>query len=70
MFIDAHSHVHVNNFDADREQVIARASASVSKIIEVGFDSEGIFKALALAKSMIGFCDGWNPSSFGIGMER
>lgn len=51
MFIDAHSHIHVNNFDADREQVIARAQAvGVSKIIEVGFDSEGIFKALALAK--------------------
>ena len=51
MFIDAHSHIHVNNFDADREQVIARAqSVGVSKIIEVGFDSEGIFKALALAK--------------------
>lgn len=51
MFIDAHSHVHVNNFDADREQVIARAQdAGISKIIEVGFDSEGIFKALALAK--------------------
>lgn len=51
MFIDAHSHIHVKNFDADRDQVIARLQAAgVSKIIEVGFDSEGIFKALALAK--------------------
>lgn len=51
MFIDAHSHIHVKNFDADRDQVIARLKeVGVSKIIEVGFDSEGIFKALALAK--------------------
>lgn len=51
MFIDAHSHIHVKNFDTDRDQVIARAQlASISKIIEVGFDNEGIFKALALAK--------------------
>lgn len=51
MLIDCHSHIHVKNFDADREQVIACAKlAGVEKIIEVGFDSEGIFKALALAK--------------------
>lgn len=51
MLIDCHSHIHVKNFDADREQVIARARlAGVGKLIEVGFDSEGIFKALALAK--------------------
>lgn len=51
MFIDAHSHIHVKNFDADRDEVIRRAlNAGVSKIIEVGFDSEGIFKAVALAK--------------------
>lgn len=51
MFIDAHSHIHVKNFDFDREQVIVRLKAAgVSKIIEVGFSCSGIFKALALAK--------------------
>lgn len=55
MFIDCHSHIHVKDFDADREQVIVRLKAAdVSKIIEVGFDSEGIFKALALAKKHSG----------------
>lgn len=50
MLIDCHSHIHVKNFDADREEVIRRAtSAGVLKMIEVGFDSEGIFKAVALA---------------------
>ncbi|MBI4994191.1 TatD family hydrolase [Candidatus Peregrinibacteria bacterium] len=52
MLIDAHAHIHVKNFDADRNEVIQRAlDAGVKRIIEVGFDSEGIFKALALAKA-------------------
>lgn len=51
MLIDCHSHIHVKDFDRDRESVIKRAtSAGVLKMIEVGFDSEGIFKAVALAK--------------------
>lgn len=51
MIIDCHAHLHVKEFDADRADVIERARvAGVSKIINVGFDTEGNFQALALAK--------------------
>lgn len=51
MLIDCHSHIHVKDFDRDREEVIKRATAAgVLKMIEIGFDSEGIFKVVALAK--------------------
>lgn len=51
MFIDCHAHLHVKEFDADRLEAIERArKAGVSKIINVGFDIEGNFQALALAK--------------------
>lgn len=51
MLIDCHAHLHVKEFDADRAEVIARAkTAGVSKMINVGFDVEGNFAALALAK--------------------
>lgn len=51
LLIDAHAHLHVKEFDKDRENVIKRAQAAgVSKIINVGFDIEGNFQALALAK--------------------
>lgn len=50
MFIDTHAHIHANAFDADRAEVIKRAlAAGVSRIINVGFDVEDNFKALALA---------------------
>jgi len=49
--IDAHSHIHVRQFDADRDEVIKRAQAAgITKMINVGFDIEGIFQAVALAK--------------------
>ena len=49
--IDTHAHIHVKDYDADRSAVIERArSAGVSKIINVGFDAEGNWEALALAK--------------------
>lgn len=51
MLIDCHAHLHVKEFDSDRDAVIERAlGAGVSKIINVGFDAEGNFAALALAK--------------------
>ena len=50
MLIDCHSHIHVDAFDSDRKEVIKRAQAAgVEKIINVGFDVEGNFKAIALA---------------------
>ncbi|MEK9133180.1 MAG: TatD family hydrolase [Patescibacteria group bacterium] len=50
MLIDCHSHIHVKDFDRDRDEVIKRATvAGVLKMIEIGFDSEGIFKVVALA---------------------
>lgn len=51
MFIDCHAHLHVKEFDEDREAVIERAlQAGVSRLINVGFDIEGNYRALALAK--------------------
>lgn len=51
MWIDCHSHLHVRDFDADREETIQRArAAGVGKFINVGFDVEGNFQAIALAK--------------------
>lgn len=50
MFIDTHVHLHVKNFDADRQTVILRAQkAGIGKIINVGFDVEENFRAVALA---------------------
>lgn len=51
MFIDVHAHLHVQEFDDDREEVIQRAlDNGVRKIVNVGFDVEGNYRALALAK--------------------
>lgn len=51
MLIDPHAHLHVKEFSHDREKTIERAAlAGVAKIINVGFDTEGNFQALALAK--------------------
>ncbi|KKU80627.1 MAG: TatD family hydrolase [Candidatus Peregrinibacteria bacterium GW2011_GWA2_47_7] len=51
MLIDIHAHLHVKDFDADRDSVITRAlQAGVLKMINVGFDAEGNFHALNLAK--------------------
>lgn len=51
MLIDCHSHLHVKEFDADREAAIQRAKAAgVGTLINVGFEVEGNFQALALAK--------------------
>lgn len=51
MLIDCHAHLHVPAFDDDRAAAIGRArAAGIGIIINVGFDTEGNFKALALAK--------------------
>src|SRR5215212_7905535 len=48
--IDTHLHLHLNQFDADREQAIARAQvAQVARMVEVGYDLESSRAALALA---------------------
>ncbi|PJC36918.1 hydrolase TatD [Candidatus Peregrinibacteria bacterium CG_4_9_14_0_2_um_filter_53_11] len=51
MLIDCHAHLHVDAFDSDRAQAVARArAAGVEKLINVGFDVEGNFRSLALAQ--------------------
>jgi len=48
--IDSHAHLHLEDFDEDRDAVIARMSeAGVSRVLEVGIDREGAEKALHLA---------------------
>lgn len=47
---DTHCHLHLRQFDPDRDEVVARAEANgVTKIIEVGIDLESNKEAIALA---------------------
>ncbi len=47
---DSHAHLHVKDYDEDRDAVIANArEAGLSCIVEVGINLEGAHKALALA---------------------
>lgn len=49
--IDTHTHLHIGQFDADREETIQRAAAAgVARIVEVGYDLESSLAALALAE--------------------
>jgi TatD DNase family protein len=51
-FIDTHLHLHLAQFDADREQVLARAAeARVARLVEVGYDLESSRAAIALAEA-------------------
>lgn len=64
MLIDTHVHLNIEQFDEDREAVIARAKAAgVEKMVVVGFDHETIKKAIALAEtySFIYAAVGWHP---------
>lgn len=51
MFIDTHAHLEMEQFDADRAEVIQRAKkAGVGMIVTVGSDLKGSFKAVDIAK--------------------
>lgn len=49
MLIDAHAHLHVKEFDNDRDKVISRAKKAGVNFIAVGFEPDGNEKAAALA---------------------
>ena len=50
MLIDSHAHLDMQQFDGDREQVIARASeAGIGEILNVGYDESTIDSTLKLA---------------------
>lgn len=49
--IDTHAHLHLEQFDADRDMVFARAQeAGVQRIIEIGYDLDSSRAAVALAE--------------------
>ncbi|MBI1923755.1 TatD family hydrolase [Candidatus Poribacteria bacterium] len=51
MLIDSHAHIQLNEFDVDREAVLARArEAGVHAILTVGFDLKTSRGAIALAE--------------------
>lgn len=51
MLTDSHAHIDDERFDADREEVIARATAAgVSLIVNVGADMESSARSMALAE--------------------
>ena len=48
--IDSHAHLHLEDFDADRDAVLVRLrEAGVRKVMEVGIDRAGAVAALELA---------------------
>lgn len=51
MLVDSHAHVDDERFDADRDQVLARAAAAgVSLIVNIGADMESSARSIALAE--------------------
>jgi TatD DNase family protein len=51
MLIDSHAHIDLNNFDRDREQVLARArQRGVQAVINIGLDVESSRASLKLAQ--------------------
>lgn len=49
-FIDTHAHVHIDRFDADRADVLARAEAAgVARLINIGYDLASSHASAALA---------------------
>jgi len=51
MFIDSHTHLDMEEFDSDRDEVIQRAlSADVKQLITVGIDVNSSLKAVSLAE--------------------
>ncbi|GIP36319.1 TatD family hydrolase [Paenibacillus sp. J2TS4] len=64
MLTDTHAHLNSENFDEDRDQVIARAvEHGVTRIVNVGFNRETIPASLALAEKydFIYSTVGWHP---------
>lgn len=51
VLIDTHAHIHVKDFDADREAVIVRAREAGVQIINVGFEPQGNEAAAKLAQA-------------------
>ena len=49
-FFDAHAHIQFPQFDADREEVIARMKESVAAALVVGTDYATSVAAVALAE--------------------
>ena len=50
MLIDTHAHLHMDAFDSDRDEVVARTLAANPILINVGFEPEGNEKAAQLAE--------------------
>lgn len=64
MLFDTHTHVNAEQFNEDREEVIARAlDAGVKEMVVVGFDRGTIDGAMALAEGhdFIYAAVGWHP---------
>lgn len=64
MLIDTHAHLNANEFDEDREEVIARALENgVSTIVNIGFNAQTIPTCLQLAEQhdFIYAVIGWHP---------
>jgi TatD DNase family protein len=52
MFIDSHAHLDMEQFDADRDDVVQRAvDADVRQVVTVGIDVNSSLKALSLAET-------------------
>ncbi len=64
-YIDTHTHLHIEQFDDDRDEVIQRATAAgVAQMITLGTDVASSRKALAISRkySQIFACAGLHPS--------
>ncbi|WP_226660094.1 TatD family hydrolase [Pseudalkalibacillus hwajinpoensis] len=64
MLFDTHTHLNVEQFSEDQQEVIERAQAAgVSKMIVVGFDRETITQAMALVEKydFLYAAVGWHP---------
>jgi len=62
--IDSHAHLHLKDFDGDRDDVFRRlAEAGVRRVLEVGIDREGAREALHMAsrRDMVSVAAGLHP---------
>ncbi|MDR2613660.1 MAG: TatD family hydrolase [Deltaproteobacteria bacterium] len=61
---DSHTHLFLDDFDPDREEVARRAAAAgVTRLVNVGLDLETSRTALGLARRTVGWyaAAGWHP---------